>query len=64
LGENLKKAVMFVLEIAAILALAMYLFRLAVCYLSQIWWVLLLLAVLIAAGWFGWRWWKNRHGAY
>jgi hypothetical protein len=64
LGEGLKKAVMAVLEIAAILALAMYLFRLAVCYLSRIWWVLLILALVIAAGIFGWRWWKNHHDAY
>ena len=62
MGEGIKKAVMTVLEIAAIFALAMYLIRLAVCYLSQVWWVLLILGGLAAAGFFGWRWWKNRQG--
>jgi hypothetical protein len=64
LGENVKKAMLTVLQIAAILALAMWLFRLAVCYLSKIWWVLLILAVIIAAGVFGWRWWKAHRGEY
>jgi len=64
LGEGIKKAVITVLEIAAIFALAMYLIRLAICYLSQVWWVLIILAALGAAGWFGWRWWKSRRGGY
>jgi len=63
-GENIKKFFVTLLELAAIFALAMYLIRLAVCYLSQVWWVLLILAVLVAAGWFGWKLWKERHGGW
>jgi len=63
-GEKLKGYFMVLLEIAACFALAMYLIRLAICYLSQIWWALLILAVLVLAGILGWRWWKDRHGGY
>ena len=52
------------LKYAAIFAAAVFLIQLAVCWLSQIWWILLIIAILVAAGWFGWRWWKNHHGGY
>jgi len=58
----LKKAAVAVLEIAGIFALAMLLIRLAVCILSQVWWILAILAALGAAGYFGWRWLRNRRG--
>ena len=64
MGEKIKGYFMLFLEIAAVFALAMYLIRLAMCYLSQIWWVLVILVVLAAAGWFGWWWWKDHHGGY
>jgi predicted negative regulator of RcsB-dependent stress response len=55
---------MAILEAAAIFLLAMYLLRLAICYLSQIWWVLLTLVVLGIAFAVGWRIWKNKRGGY
>jgi len=62
LQEKVKGVFTYLLEIAAIFALAIFLLRLAVCWLSQIWWILLILVVLAVAGWFGWRWYKNRNG--
>ena len=55
---------MTVLEIAAIFLLAVYLLRLAICWLSQIWWILLIIAVLGIAVGVGWRIWKNKRGGY
>jgi hypothetical protein len=63
-SDKAKGPFITILEIAFILALAMFLLRLAICWLSQIWWVLLILAVLIAAGVIAYRWWKSRHGEY
>ena len=64
MGEKIKGYFMLFLEIAAVFALATFLLKLGICYLSQIWWALILLAILVAAGWFGWRWWKDHHGGY
>ena len=52
------------LKYAAIAAFAMYLIRLAVCYLSQVWWVLVILAALGGAGYIGWKLWRRRHGGW
>ena len=60
--EKIKGAFVLVLEIALMFAAAMYLIKLGLCYLSQIWWVLLIIAALVIIGIFIWRWWKNRHG--
>jgi len=62
LQEKIKGAFVLVLEIALMFAAAMYLIKLGLCYLSQIWWVLLIIAALVIIGIFIWRWWKNRHG--
>ena len=60
----MKKGVVTILEIAAIFLLAMYLLRLAICWLSQIWWIVLLLIVLGIAAGVGWRVWKNKRDGY
>jgi len=62
--KKTKGPLMTILEAAAIFALSMFLLRLGICYLSQIWWVLLILVVLTVVGIIGWRWWKNRHQDY
>jgi len=62
MSEGIKKGVMTFLQIAAVFALAMYLIRLAVCYLSQVWWVLVILAALGIAVAVGWRVWKSKRG--
>jgi len=49
------------LEAAAIFALAIFLIKLAICWLISIWWILLILAVLVIAGVIGWKLWKRRH---
>ena len=64
MGEKIKGYFIVILEIAAVFALAMFLIRLGICYLSQIWWVLLILFVLLIAGLFGWHWWKEHHGGW
>ena len=60
----MKKAVVSVLEVAAIFLLAMYLLRLAICYLSEMWWILLLIVVAGIAAGVGWRIWKNKRDGY
>jgi len=60
--EKIKKTFWLVLEIALMFAAAMYLIKLGLCYLSQIWWGVLIIAALVIIGLFVWRWWKNRHG--
>ena len=62
--EKVKGVFTKLLETAAIFALAVFLIRLAVCWLMQIWWVLIILAVLILAGFFGWHWWKTNRSNY
>jgi hypothetical protein len=52
------------LKYAAMFAFGMYLIRLAVCYLSQVWWVLVILAALIVAGFIGWKLWQKYRGDY
>jgi len=56
----LKKAVMTVLEAAAIFLLAMYLLRLAICWLSEMWWVILIIVVVGIVIAVGYRVWKNK----
>jgi len=64
LQEKIKGLFMYLLTIAAIFALAVYLIRLAFCWLSQIWWIIMLIAALVIAGIFIWRWWKNKYGEW
>ena len=55
-----KKLLARLLEAAAVFALAMFLIRLGVCYLSQVWWVLLILAGITIAVVVGWRLLKHQ----
>ena len=55
-----KKLLTRLLEAAAVFALAMFLIRLGVCYLSQVWWILLILAGITIAVVIGWRFWKHQ----
>lgn len=51
---------MTVLEAAAIFLLAMYLLRLAICWLSEMWWVILIIVVVGIVIAVGYRVWKNK----
>ena len=55
---------MTVLECVAIFLLAIYLLQLAICWLSNIWWILVILVVLGIAGAVGWRIYKNKRDGY
>ena len=55
-----KKFITRILEFAALFALSAFLFRLAVCYILQIWPVLIILAVVAAGAAIGYRAWKNK----
>jgi len=59
-----KKGVMTILEVAAIFLLAMYLLRIAICYMRQMWWIILLLVVIGIAVAVAWRIWKNKRDGY
>jgi hypothetical protein len=54
-----KKLITRILEFAGLFALAAFLMRLGVCYLLQIWPVLLITAIVIAATAIGFHVWKN-----
>jgi len=60
----LKKAALTVLEAAAIFLLAIYLLHLAICWLSKIWWILLIIVVVGIAAGVGWRVYKNKRDGY
>jgi len=64
MGEKIQSFFTRLLAAAALFALAMWLLRLGVCYLSHIWWVLLILAVLIVAGIVIWKTWRKWHGGW
>ncbi len=55
-----KKFIVRLLEFCGIFALSAFLIRLGVCYIMQIWPVLLILAILAIAGIIGYRVWKHR----
>jgi hypothetical protein len=46
-------------EFAAVFALSCFLFRIAVIWLKEMWWAVLLAGLLIAAVIAGYRIWKN-----
>ena len=50
-----------ILEIAAIFALIAFLLNLGVCYLQEVWWVLLIIAVVIGVGVALYRIWKKKN---
>jgi fatty acid desaturase len=60
LEERPKKFIVRLLESAAMFALAMFLIRLGICYLYEIWWVLVIIAVLTVGSIVGYRVWKRR----
>ncbi|MDR1667860.1 MAG: hypothetical protein LBS03_09280 [Bacteroidales bacterium] len=47
-------------EFAAMFALSVFLVRLAILWLAQIWWILLILCVIAIGGIIGWRVWKQK----
>lgn len=56
-----KKLITRILEFAGLFALSAFLLRLGVAYLKEIWWVLLIIAVLIIGGGFLYRLWRRNH---
>ena len=55
-----KKLITRLVEYAALFALSAFLIRLAVCYIMDVWWVLIILAAVSAAASIGYRIWKNK----
>ena len=55
-----KKLIVRLLETAAMFALAMFLIKMGVCYLMSVKWALIVLAVLAAGGFVGFRLWKHK----
>lgn len=55
-----KKLITKILETAVLFALSAFLIRLGVCYILEIWQVLLIIAVVIAGIAIGWHVWKSR----
>lgn len=49
------------LEAAIIFALSAYLIKLAVCYLSQVWPTLVIIATVLIVGVIAYRIWKRKH---
>ncbi len=60
MDEKPKKLITRILEFAGLFALSAFLLKLAVCYILDIWPVLLIIAIIIAAAVIGWRVWQNR----
>jgi hypothetical protein len=58
--EKPKKLITRMLEFAGLFALSAFLIRLGVRYILEIWWVLIILAIVTAGAIIGWRAWKNR----
>lgn len=55
-----KRLITRILEYAAIFALSALLIRLAVYLITEIWWVLLIIAAVTAIAAAGYRIWKNK----
>ncbi len=55
-----KKLITRILEFAGLIALSAFLVRLAVCYILEVWPVLLILTVLVGGCVIGFRIWRNR----
>ncbi len=56
-----KKLITRILEFAGLFALSAFLMRLGVAYLREIWWVLLIIAIIVIVGGFLYRLWKRNH---
>ena len=54
--------IQYIFETALIIAASGYLVRLGVRFFLEVWWVLLVIAAVVAGAAIGWRIWKNRHG--
>ena len=54
--------IQYIFETALIIAASGYLIRLGVRFFLEVWWVLLIIAAVMAGAAIGWRIWKNRHG--
>ena len=54
-----KKLISRIFEFAAVFALSAFLLRLGVCYLKDVRWALLIIAILTAAAVIGYRVWKK-----
>jgi hypothetical protein len=48
------------LAAAAMLALSMWLVKMAVCLLAEVWWVLAIAGVATTIGILAWRFWRSR----
>ncbi len=62
MDEKPKKLITRILEFAGLFALSAFLLKLAVCYILQIWPVLLIIAIIVAAAVVGWHIWQNKVG--
>ena len=54
--------IQYIFETALIIAASGYLSRRGVRFFLEVWWVLLIIAAVMAGASIGWRIWKNRHG--
>jgi len=55
-----KKLIARIVEYAFLLALAMFLIKLAICWLMEVWIVLLVVLVIASVAVIGFRAWKNK----
>ena len=55
-----RKAIIRLLEFCALFALSVFLLRLGVAFLREIWWILLLIAIAAGGSVIGYRVWKSR----
>ncbi len=60
MDEKPKRLATRILEFAGLMALSAFLIRLAVCYIVQIWPVLLIITIIVAAAVIGWHVWRNK----
>jgi len=57
-----KRGAIRILEIAGIFALSALLLRLGAVLIAEVWWILLIIAIVAAGAVIGCRIWKNRSG--
>jgi hypothetical protein len=55
-----KRLIARMAEFAAMFALSVFLVRLAICWLAEIWWILTILCAIAIGGIIGWRVWKHK----
>jgi hypothetical protein len=59
-GNQPRSIIKRILECAALFALSAFLIRLGVCWLTDIWRILLAIAAVTAAAVVGWRLWRSK----